>query len=124
MAVEYLLRTALGERADAMLVDADVAAPALIDAEVLAVLRREVMKGRLVEERADEAVEDLRDWGMERVPHRDLLAGAWALRGHVTAYDALYVELARTRGVPLLTADGPLARASGLGIAVHNVRNA
>lgn len=121
-AVEYLLRTALGVRVAVLLEHEDIAAPDLLDAEVLAVLRREVLAGRLDERRAGEAVTDLGHWGVERLSHRQLLDGAWALRGHVTAYDALYVEAARQRGAALVTADGALARASGLGIVVHNVR--
>jgi predicted nucleic acid-binding protein len=86
------------------------------------VLRREVLSGRLNERRAGEAVTDLRDWGLERLSHRQLLKGAWTLCGHVTAYDALYVEAARRRGAALVTVDGPLSRAPGLGIVIHNVR--
>lgn len=121
-AVEYLLQTTLGLRVSNLVEGADLAAPELLDAEALAVLRREVLAGRLESGRAEEAVLDLRDWGIERVSHRTLIAGAWALRGHVTAYDALYVEAARQRGGALVTADGPLARAPGLGVVVHNVR--
>jgi predicted nucleic acid-binding protein len=102
--------------------NADLAAPELLDAEILAVLRREVLTGRLAEARATEAIADLRDWGLERLPHKKLLEAAWALRGHVTAYDALYVAAARARGGALVTADGPLARAPALGVVVHNVR--
>lgn len=121
-AVEYLLRTTLGMRAGALLDDAEVSAPELLDVEVLAVLRREVLAGRLVERRAREAIEDLRDWGVMRLPHRPLLQVAWSLHGHVSAYDAVYVAAARARGAALVTADGPLARAPALGIVVHNVR--
>jgi predicted nucleic acid-binding protein len=121
-AVEYLLVTGLGERVSELLEGAALAAPELLDAEVLAVLRREVLAGRLQERRASEAVDDLRAWGIERVAHRLLLAEAWSLRGHVTAYDALYVAAARTHHAALVTADGPLARAPGLGIVVHDVR--
>jgi predicted nucleic acid-binding protein len=121
-AVEYLLQTVLGVRVSSLVEDADLTSPELLDAEVLAVLRREVLSGRLEEDRAGEAVADLRDWGIERLPHKRLLDGAWALRGHVTAYDALYVEAARLRHAALITADGPLARAPGLGVVVHNVR--
>lgn len=123
-AIEYLLQSSLGLRVTSFLDDADVAAPELLDAEVLAVLRRAARVGKLNERRAAEALDDLRDWGIERLSHRALLAGAWQLRGHVSAYDALYVEAARQRNASLITADGPLARASGLGIAVHNVRTA
>jgi predicted nucleic acid-binding protein len=121
-AVEYLLQTAVGMRAAALIEDGDVSAPELLDAEVLAVIRREVLGGRLKESRATEAVSDLRDWGIERLSHRSLLDAAWELRGHVTAYDALYVAAARARGAALVTADGPLARAPALGVVVHNVR--
>jgi predicted nucleic acid-binding protein len=121
-AVEYLLRTDLGQRVEVLLYDARLMAPELLDAEVLAVLRREVLAGRLRATRAGEAVQDLHDWGVERIAHRALLSEAWKLRGHVSAYDALYVAAARLHHATLLTADGPLARARGLGVAVQNVR--
>ena len=121
-AVEYLLRTTLGMRAGPLLDEAELSAPELLDAEVLAVLRRELLAGRLAERRALEAVDDLRDWGVARLPHRPLLQAAWELRGHVSAYDALYVAAARARGAALVTADGPLSRAPALGVVVHNVR--
>jgi len=120
--VEYLLRTRLGERTAALIDTAEVSAPALLDAEVLAVLRREVAVGRLAARRAGEAIEDLRAWGIERLAHQPLLEVAWSLRGHISAYDALYVAAAQARGASLVTADGPLARAPGLRIVVHNVR--
>lgn len=120
-AAEYLLQTALGVRVGALIESADVSAPELLDAEVLAVLRREVLTGRLAEQRATEAVSDLRDWGIERLPHKTLLDAAWKLRGHVTACDALYVSAAQARGAALVTADGPLSRAPALGVVVHNV---
>jgi predicted nucleic acid-binding protein len=121
-AVEHLLQTPLGTRVEALLRDADLVAPELLDAEVLSVLRREVASGRLEAGRAAEAVDDLRAWSIERLPHRPLLREAWSLRGHVTAYDALYVAAARARNADLVTADGPLARAPGLGVVIHDVR--
>jgi predicted nucleic acid-binding protein len=121
-ATEFLLRTDIGFRVDELFADADLMAPELLDAEVLAVLRREALAGRLEERRAAEAVADLRDWDLERLAHAPLLDEAWTLRGHVSAYDALYVAAARMRHAPLVTADGPLARAPGLGITVHAVR--
>jgi len=121
-AVEYLLQTAIGLRVAGILETSELAAPELLDAEVLAVLRCEVLAARLGAARAGEAIADLRSWGLERLPHRDLLDDAWALRGHVSAYDALYVAAARARAATLVTADGPLSRAPALGVAVHNVR--
>jgi predicted nucleic acid-binding protein len=121
-AVEYLLQTALGQSVGGLVEEAELIAPELLDAEVLAVLRREVGSGRLRQNRAAEAVDDLRDWGVERLAHRPLLRQAWSLRGHVTAYDALYVAAAKARNAALVTADGPLARAPALGVVVHNAR--
>lgn len=121
-AVEYLLRTKLGLALEAILDGAELAAPQLLDAEVLAVLRREVLAKRLLPKRAGEAIEDLLDWDVERLSHRELLHEAWRLRGHVSAYDALYVAAARFRQAILVTADGPLSRAPRLGVAVQNVR--
>jgi len=89
---------------------------------VLAVLRREVLGGRLHEGRAAEAIADLAAWDVERVSHQDLLREAWKLRKNVTAYDALYVAVARRDGATILTADGPLSRAPGLGVTILNVR--
>lgn len=122
-AVEYLLRTRTGQHAARILDNADLAAPELLDAEVLAVLRREVLAGRLDEARATEAVDDLTRWSVERIAHGSLLSVAWSLRRNVSAYDALYVAAARARDAALLTADGPLSRAPGLGIVVQNVRS-
>jgi predicted nucleic acid-binding protein len=121
-AVEYLLQTSIGQRVAGVVDGVELSAPELLDAEVLSMLRREVLAGRLRERRAAEAIADLRDWGLERLAHRLLLDEAWSLRGHVSAYDALYVAAARTRAAGLVTADGPLSRAPGLGVVVHNVR--
>jgi predicted nucleic acid-binding protein len=120
--VEYLLQTGLGMRVASLIEAAQVTAPELVDAEVLAVLRREVLARRLGAARAGEAVADLGAWRFERISHRDLLDDAWSLRGHVSASDAFYVAAARRRAAAVVTADGPLARAPGLGVAVHNVR--
>lgn len=123
-AVEYLLRTPVGLRAARLLEQSQVLAPELLDAEALAVLRRLHSTGQLTAQRADEAVDDLRAWPLERLRHAPLLRIAWELRGYVSAYDALYVAAARARSAALVTADGPLARAPGLGVVVHNVRPA
>jgi predicted nucleic acid-binding protein len=121
-AVEYLLRTPIGTALAERLASADLAAPELIDVEVLAVLRRLVRSKRVDGPRAEKALEDLRDWDLERVAHRTLLADAWAVRENVSGYDAFYVALARRLGVSLLTADGPLSRAPLAGVVVENVR--
>ncbi len=121
-AVEYLLRTPLGDGAAVTLEAADLFAPELLDAEVLAVLRREVLHSRLPEPRAAEALEDLAAWHVQRLPHRSLLARAWTYRANLSAYDALYVAAADLHDASIVTADGPLARAPRLGVVVQNLR--
>jgi len=93
--------------------DPDLAAPYLVDAEVLGVIRRDLMLGRIDPTAAHQAVEDLRDWPGERFGHRLLLTRAWELREHVRTWDALYVALAEALGATLLTFDERLARTAG-----------
>jgi predicted nucleic acid-binding protein len=122
VAVEYLLRTPLGRRVGLVLERATLVAPELLDAEVLSVLRRAVLGGRLAHARAREALDDLVAWPVRRLPHRPLLREAWALRHNASGYDALYLAAGRLHGARVLTADGPLARVPGVGALVENVR--
>lgn len=122
VAVEYLLRSELGVRLTPTLEFDTLAAPELMDAEVSAVLRRHVLHGGLDEQRAVEALDDLAEWDLERLPHRWLLSDAWQFRHNASAYDALYLAVARVYDASLLTADGPLARVPLEGITIHNVR--
>ena len=123
IAVEYLLRTSLGEAASAHIDGATLASPELLDAEVLAVLRRAVLQKQLTAQRAKQALGDLAAWDIERVSHRRLFDRAWKVRDNVSAYDAFYVATAALYGAPLLTAEGPLSRAPRVGIIIHNVRS-
>lgn len=93
--------------------DPEQAAPHLVDAEVLGVIRRALLRGQLDGTAADQAVEDLGSWPATRVDHRPLLGRAWQLRDSVSAPDALYVALAEALDATLLTLDGRLARAGG-----------
>ena len=122
VAVEYLLRTPVGESVAELLESAVLLAPELIDAEVLSVLRRAVLHGHLEEARALLAVDDLVHWPVERIPHRTLAPLAWQYHKNLSAYDAFYVATARTHDLPLLTTDARLTRAPGLDIAVQYVR--
>lgn len=122
VAVEYLLRTPLGQRIAPRIEAADLIAPELLDAEVLAVLRRILLAGRLTAARARAALDDLASWEVRRLAHRPLFEEAWALRHSVSGYDALYLAAGRVHHAPVLTADGPLARARATGVVVENVR--
>lgn len=122
-ALEYLLRTHVGVHITPVVEAEELIAPELLDAEVFAVLRRESLAGRISRDRAAAALDDLRDWDLERLSHAQLLSEAWSLRHNVSGYDALYVAAARIRGAAILTADGPLSRAGSLGVVVHNARS-
>jgi predicted nucleic acid-binding protein len=101
--------------------DPDQAAPHVIDAEVLGIIRRDHMLGRLDWTAARQAVEDLRDWPGERFGHRSLLDRAWELREKLRTWDALYVALAEALNAPLLTLDERLGRVEWLGGTVEVV---
>jgi predicted nucleic acid-binding protein len=101
--------------------DQDHVAPHLIDAEVLGIIRRDHMLGRLDRTGANQAVEDLRDWPGERFGHRGLLDRTWELREVVRTWDAFYVALAEALDATLLTLDERLGRVKGLGCAVEVV---
>ena len=121
-AAEYLLRTSLGLKVANIIEGGLLLAPELLDIEVLSVFRRAVLRRQLNEQRALRAIEDLMDWPIDRIPHRSLVWAAWQHRNNLSAYDAFYVAAARLSDAPLITADGPLARAPSLGIIVENVR--
>ena len=65
VAVEYLLRTPLGLTVANTIDSASLVAPELMDAEVLSVLRRAVLTGRLEEARAEMVVADLARWPVD-----------------------------------------------------------
>lgn len=102
--------------------DDEHAAPHVIDAEVLGLVRRDRLSGRIDETSALQAIEDLRDWPGERFGHRALLDRAWELRHNVRTWDALYVALAEALEATLLTLDRRLERVDGLRCAVDLVR--
>ncbi len=103
-----------GDRVRERLRGEQLTAPELVDLEVVSTLRRAARAGRLDDRRSGQALTDLGALPLRRVPHLPLLARIWELRDNLTAYDAAYVALAEALNVSLLTADGPLGRASGV----------
>ena len=108
-----------GDTARGRLRGEDLAAPELIDLEVVSVLRRQLSAGRLDARRARLALDDLLELPIQRVPHRPLLRRCWELRDNLTVYDAAYVALAEALGAPLVTADARLSKAPGVRCAVE-----
>ena len=85
-------------------------APGHIDAEVLSGLGRLERAGVLGPHRALGHLETLTVAPIERHPVTALLEGAWRWRNDLRLSDALYVELSRSLGLPLITTDPGLAR--------------
>jgi len=95
--------------------------PHLVDTEVAHALRQ-LAAGRRVTARAAGNILDV--WsklGVVRYGTRGLLTRVWELRQNLSAYDATYVALAEALGCGLITADGRLARASGIQCTVSVV---
>ena len=86
-------------------------APSLCDVELMSLLRRLLLAGRLGAARAEEALDDHLALPLTRHGHEPLLPRLLELRNNFSAYDATYVALAERLGASLLTADEPLARA-------------
>ena len=123
VAVEYLLRTELGLIAADTIDYADLIAPELLDAEVLSTLRQDIFAGQIGEARALAALEDLASWSVTRLPLLPLVKTAWLHRHNVSAYDAFYVAAAIDNDARVITVDGRLSRAPGLGVDVLHVRS-
>jgi predicted nucleic acid-binding protein len=98
---------------DAMLIAEDLAAPELIDVEVLGLIRRDSMNGVLHDSRAGIAMNELMDWPGHRFSLRPFTQRAWDLRFNVRSWDAYYVALAEFLQVPLLTLDQRLVKSEG-----------
>lgn len=91
----------------------DLAAPALMPAEVANVLRRNAANGRLNQDFATLAHDRLLDLPVTLFPFPPLAGRAWELRAGVSSYDAWYVALAESLDAPLVTLDERLTRATG-----------
>ncbi len=110
-----------GRHARERLAHESLAAPELIDLEVISVWRRHVAAKMMTARRAASAVTDLADLALQRSSHQPLLHRIWELRHAVTLYDAAYIALAEALDVALITADRRLSRASGVRCAVEVV---
>jgi len=123
-AVELLLRTAAGRRAEAALRTHQVAVPAHFDAEVLSALGRLARAGELAERLVQPILTELARAPFVRFNLQPLLGTAWELRHNLALRDALYVALASRLHSALITADARLAEAPALGIGVIVVASA
>lgn len=79
--------------------------------EVVSTLRGWVLGRDLDPDRAAGALEDFRALDITLLDMLPLIDGVWSLRHSITAYDAMYVALARAMDSPLLTLDARLIAA-------------
>ncbi len=110
-----------GTKKRARLQGEQLAAPDLVKVEAASAIRRHLAAGFVDENRATLAISDLISLPVLLFPTETFLERAWALRDNVTTYDACYVALAETLGCTLLTADGRLGRAPGIGCPLELV---
>jgi predicted nucleic acid-binding protein len=114
---ELVLARAVADRVAGHVADhgGNLHAPHLIDIEVVSAIRRLVASGEASPARAAEAITDLLDLPLVRYPHEILVPRIWQLRDNFSSCDAAYLALAESLtedGVPLLTTDARLARAT------------
>jgi predicted nucleic acid-binding protein len=88
-------------------------APHLVDAEAGQAIRGLVLRGLLDDDAATRSLAAAERLVAERYPHPPLRRRAWQLKDNVSYYDGLYVALAESAGLPLVTADAKLAKARG-----------
>lgn len=86
-----------------------IAAPHLLDSEVLSVLRGLNLGGRLTAEDAVDARLTYFSLTIDRRPIEPLAERIWQLRHQFTSYDAAYLALAESLEAPLYTCDAKLA---------------
>jgi len=119
--IEYRFASPRGVRIRERLDDPEVmvAASCLLDVEIAQVLRRWRLHGKIGDQRAVMALEDLADLNASRWPHEPLMWRIWELRHNFTAYDAAYIALAESLAAPLLTCDRALAGHDGIACTVE-----
>lgn len=119
--LELLLNSARADKVSRQIEEhgTGMQAPALLDLEVAQVLRRWCTTNSTTS-RITNSITDVSVWNMlellrlspiDRYPHDALLPRVWSLRSNLTAYDAVYVALAETLKVRLITCDARMSRA-------------
>ncbi len=94
-----------------------LAAPEVIDLEIMQALRRQVRVKSIELARANAALDLFQSLPIERYSHRPLASRIWALRDNLTAYDAAYFALSEALKAPLWTRDSKY-----LSVPLHSAR--
>lgn len=109
---EILFGTRAGRRAASLIDGHELVAPQHLTAEVASVIRGWSLSGQITDEQALRAFREFDALDIEQVPMMSMLANVHALRHNISAYDAMYVVLARAAECSLLTLDARLAAAA------------
>lgn len=116
--VDLLLDNTLGSAVRRRIAGQVMHAPAHVDAEVLSALGRLHRAGELDAESVESRLGGLAAAPIERHAVTDLLPGAWARRHQLRLVNALYVQLAVSRSVPLVTTDRRLRAAPSADVVI------
>lgn len=108
---ELVVARGQGAQVARAVLDHELFAPQLLVPEVVSVVWGWVLGRHLDAVRASAALEDFRSLDVTLVDMVPLVDEVWRLRDNVTAYDGMYVALARGMGCPLLTLDAKLIAA-------------
>ncbi|WP_068398930.1 type II toxin-antitoxin system VapC family toxin [Kribbia dieselivorans] len=106
-----MIEALVGRDADATLLAAlagEIAAPHLLDVEVLSVLRGLTLARKLDPNHADSARALYFELSIQRFSTAPLAERIWTLRHQFTSYDATYLALSEATGAPLHTCDAKL----------------
>lgn len=114
--VDLLLGNEVGDAVRRRLAGQALHAPAHLDAEVLSALGRLNRAGDLEAEDVESRLRQLVAAPIRRHELRTLLTGAWSRRHQMRLADALYVQLAVSRDLPLITTDRRLRAAPSVDI--------
>jgi predicted nucleic acid-binding protein len=116
--VDLLLDNELGDAVRQRLAGHALHAPAHLDAEVLSALGRLHRAGDLEAEGVEARLRILVAAPIQRHNVNDLLIGAWSRRHQLRLVDALYVQLAVLRDLPLVTTDRRLRAVPSVDVVV------
>lgn len=109
-----MVEALIGRDVDTTLLDAlagELAAPHLVDVEVMSALRGLHLGGKIDRAVAERAQRDHFAFTISRHDVEPLAQRIWQLRHQFTTYDACYLALAEGLDAPLYTCDAKLATA-------------